>query len=239
MANYYEILGLGETASATEIERALDEQYHKWRRLVTHHDPQVVNRANQALQSLEKIRATLTNSRSRAVYDDGLGLGEAGVAGLEDPSALLAKVSPEGTSPNRPLKSPHVGGRIDVWLCVKCNASNPIDTRYCARCGSALGVDCPECGRINLVSTPYCTNCGIKIKEAVEEQERQRDREELQQVEAQIRRESNQIEDLQRLSRRVILPTTFSKDRALYNDFSEPVGCMVSGSIMLLMMLGV
>lgn len=52
-ANYYEILNLQPTASSADIQTAFENQYNQWRRLVTHHDPKVVNQANQALQALE------------------------------------------------------------------------------------------------------------------------------------------------------------------------------------------
>ena len=48
MATYYEFLQVAPTASVAEIEAAWEERYNHWRRLVTHHDPQVVNEANQS-----------------------------------------------------------------------------------------------------------------------------------------------------------------------------------------------
>ena len=69
--NYYQILGITPSATVAEVETAVEGHYNKWRRLVTHHDPNVVTRANQALQAIERIRTTLTTPDKRAVYDAG------------------------------------------------------------------------------------------------------------------------------------------------------------------------
>jgi DnaJ-class molecular chaperone len=65
MLNYYEILQVASTATTTDIEVACEAHYNRWRRLVTHHDSSVVAQANQALQQLEQIRATLTDPQKR------------------------------------------------------------------------------------------------------------------------------------------------------------------------------
>ena len=55
MSNYYEMLKISHAATKQEIQVAIDDRYDQCRMLVTHHDPNVVNQANMALQSLEKI----------------------------------------------------------------------------------------------------------------------------------------------------------------------------------------
>lgn len=69
MPTYYEILKLPPTATQAEIESKADAQYNQWRRLVTHHDPNVVDEANRALRTLELVRNTLGNSVERSEYD--------------------------------------------------------------------------------------------------------------------------------------------------------------------------
>lgn len=90
MPNYYEVLKVATDANPAEIEAAYDAQYNHWRRLVTHHDPKIVHRANQALRWLEQIRTTLLDDELRTAYDARLGL-TPGISGLADPQAQLSK----------------------------------------------------------------------------------------------------------------------------------------------------
>ena len=76
MPNYYEIIKVQPTAPTAEIVNACEAQYNQWRRLVTHHDQDVVNQANQALQTIEQIRLTLTDTEKRGVYDAAVGIEE-------------------------------------------------------------------------------------------------------------------------------------------------------------------
>ena len=55
MPNYYEVLKLLPTATRTEVEYAIEAEYNQWRRLVTHHDPKMVEQANRHLRVLEEI----------------------------------------------------------------------------------------------------------------------------------------------------------------------------------------
>ena len=84
MPNYYEVLKVAPTASTSEIQVAFDSQYNYWRRLVTHHEAETAQRANQALLYLERIRVTLTDPTQRTAYDLSLG---GSVGGLADPNA--------------------------------------------------------------------------------------------------------------------------------------------------------
>ncbi len=92
MTNYYQTLNLSPSATTRQIEAAIDHQYNKWRRLVTHHDPNIAHQANQALRLLQDIRGTLTNPAKREVYDKAIGL-RGTVGGLADPEALLTQVA--------------------------------------------------------------------------------------------------------------------------------------------------
>ncbi len=51
MPTYYEVLQISSTATLAEIEAACEAQYKHWRRLVTHHDPQVVHKAISQVES--------------------------------------------------------------------------------------------------------------------------------------------------------------------------------------------
>ena len=161
MANYYEILKLPPTASMVEIETAIDAQYNYWRRLVTHHDPQTAQRANQALLAMETIRSTLTDPVKRSNYDTALG---AKVSGLADPQLTASPVpsmrpSPPAspTAPSRPDKSPE---RVDAWLCPHCDKANPIRSMYCQSCGAVLGQVCQQCRAVYEVKASFCPSCG-------------------------------------------------------------------------------
>lgn len=70
MSNYYEILNIKPNATIIEIQEAIDENYDKYRRLVTHHDPAVVIQANNALMQLERIRETLLTPSKKMAYDE-------------------------------------------------------------------------------------------------------------------------------------------------------------------------
>lgn len=165
MTNYYEFIGVAPTALESEITAAIDAQYNNWRRLVTHHDPDKVNQANQALTLLDRIRSTLTDSAKREIYDEGLGLKET-VGGLLDPTAF-----PRG-GPLNPMPAPVKAtaskvaqSEVDAWVCEKCTMPNAIGTRFCAKCGEQLGINCPNCGALLRVSAIFCTKCGKSLEE--------------------------------------------------------------------------
>jgi len=168
MPTYYEILKVQSTATITEIETALDEQYNQWRRLVTHHDPNVVNQANQALQTLEMIRATLIDLEKRSVYDAAIGV-NGPVGGLADPETLLrASVPPirlASTQRTDQVSPTAAIARLDGWVCAQCQTMNPIKTRFCSKCGQQLGLDCPNCSKLTKASDAYCMECGVNIEE--------------------------------------------------------------------------
>jgi ribosomal protein L40E len=158
MATYYEILKVSSTATVAEIETALDMQYHHWRRLVTHHDPTVVNKANQALQALEQIRATLTDPIKRAAYDAKLGL-QGPVGGLADPQArgTASPLPPRpAVVPPEPPTAPATPVRTDAWICPQCGTTNPVQSRFCKKCGQTLGINCPKCNTIIEATAVFC-----------------------------------------------------------------------------------
>ncbi len=165
MANFYETLGITPTASTTEIQSAYDSKYDQWRRLVNHHDQQIVLQAQQALQSLEMIRGTLLDQSKRAAYDAGIGL-NGPIGGLADPAALLRTLSPVA-APTPP--APHAVATVpaapprstSLWTCPKCQADNPASTKFCFKCGTQLVRTCPECKQeSSLIATGMCGNCG-------------------------------------------------------------------------------
>jgi hypothetical protein len=173
MTTYYEILQIQPTASIAEIQAAVDEQYNQWRRLTTHHDPIVVNQANQALQALETIRSTLTDPGKRTVYDSAIGLNGI-IGGVADPGLILKQSSSKSvisTSPKSPPTQPvqFTGPsasiqRMDAWICPKCHKSNSTGAQFCEGCGNRIGDSCPKCGKITELVNAYCPACGADKK---------------------------------------------------------------------------
>ena len=129
MSNYYEILGIVKESSLAEIETAIDRQYNQWRQLVSHHDPKVVNEANQALQILEEIRSTLLEKDNRKKYDKTLASSEK-IGGLGDPEVMLKEMMAGGkrSSSQTLMKNEE---RIDAWVCDDCGQANPLGTQFC------------------------------------------------------------------------------------------------------------
>ena len=196
MSNYYESLHIQPTATDAEITNAIDQQYEQWRRLVTHHDPEVVNQANQQIQLLEKMRGTLTDPAKRAVYDDAIGVRGA-TAGLVDPNAVLnsprlVMTPPPPQSPNASPPPPGTGvttGAVNAWVCPKCAVANGIGTRFCKNCGNALGRECPNCAKTIESVAKFCPECGVDVAKAIiskqiADAEKQRAAEERQRWEA-------------------------------------------------------
>jgi len=172
VTTYYEILKVAPTATGAEIEAAYEAQYNQWRRLVTHHDPSIVNQANQALQVLETIRATLTDPDKRSVYNAAIGLGGS-MGGLADPEAILRMSAPVVTPPPPPRPAatsaptgPTAGPGL--WACPKCGTENPAQTKHCFKCGTQLVRECPECKQLSsLVATGFCGQCGYNYNVAL------------------------------------------------------------------------
>jgi curved DNA-binding protein CbpA len=185
--NLYQLISVPFTATISEIDAAILTKYNEARRLVTHHDPTIVNQANQALQVLEQARATLLNPQRKAAYDASLGLGTT-TGGLADPQAILQKFNlgitatpPSGrsTSTNPPI-GPAVE-RADAWICPGCNTVNPIGTRFCKKCGKEIGIPCPSCQSLVEVHAVFCQKCGVNISSAlkqIQEYERRKKEEE-------------------------------------------------------------
>lgn len=180
MTTYYDILSLAKAASKEEIEAAIDTQYDKWRRLVNHHDPDVVEEANRSLRVLEQIRAVLLNDQKRKEYDASLNVG-----GLTDPDALLksmetAAPTPPAPPPGKPhASSSNTGTPVDAWVCSNCHTPNPMKTRYCLQCGTQVGIDCPACDSLIFAGAQFCPECGVNVAEEqqLKEQEERQERE--------------------------------------------------------------
>lgn len=167
MATYYEFLRVSPGASVAEIEAACETQCNHWRRLATHHDPEMVTRANQALHWLEKVRTTLADPAKREAYDASLGL-RGPVGGLADPQAGLGNTM---ASPlTKPLpKSQELPGvdadqRLDVWVCPRCRAASAVGTQFCKKCGRRLACGCPKCGELVKATAEFCSACGIHLE---------------------------------------------------------------------------
>lgn len=143
-----------------EIEAAYERRYNHWRRLVTHHDPEMVARANQALRVLERIHGTLTDPQKRAVYDASIGTGQVG--GLADPQAVSKVTTPPSPTETPKPSTEAVPRPLDAWLCPECGFASPAITRFCKECGHTLGRDCPQCGKLIEANARFCPGyCSI------------------------------------------------------------------------------
>ncbi|MDP9310395.1 MAG: zinc ribbon domain-containing protein [Chloroflexota bacterium] len=171
MQTYYEFLNVPPTASSGDIEQAIESQYNQWRRLVTHHDPEIANQANQSLNTLEKIRTTLSHPDARLAYDATL-VAAGQVGGLAEPGVQLASTQiprpmvPVAMPPaaiTRGAPAPPVG----LWACGKCHTDNPPQTKFCFKCGTQLVQQCPACGsEASLITTGICGACGTSYLKA-------------------------------------------------------------------------
>ncbi len=47
--------------------------------------------------------------------------------------------------PNQPTITPELSDRNKDLECKKCGWSNPIDSKFCNRCGPSLSTVCPNC----------------------------------------------------------------------------------------------
>lgn len=170
MSTYYEMLKIQPTATITEIEAAIETQYHQWRRLVTHHDPNVVEQANRSLRALEQIRTTLTDPTRRAVYDEAIGV-RGQIGGLADPEALLSQATQPPPPPRPAPTAKPAEERLDAWVCPKCQSSNPVGARHCTRCGQQLGQECPKCRQLIPRVATFCSHCGTEIQAFLRQQQ--------------------------------------------------------------------
>ncbi|MBP7212641.1 MAG: zinc ribbon domain-containing protein [Anaerolineaceae bacterium] len=179
MQNYYDLLQVPRTASASEIEAKLDDQYQKWKALVTHHDNNIAMQANQALQTIEQMRSTLLDPASRFSYDVELDKELANSGGLADPNIAIAQpamapvfgIPTMGTGSTAAIVKPGMLDRTDAWICPNpdCKKANPIGTTFCANCGETLAKNCPNCGALVEASNKFCSNCGVDRQSFFEE----------------------------------------------------------------------
>lgn len=67
--DYYDVLGLGRTASLDEISDAVKKQMRQWRKRTEAADLGVRQEAELRVKQIEDARATLTNAMARQAYD--------------------------------------------------------------------------------------------------------------------------------------------------------------------------
>jgi len=193
MNNYYDLLNIPQDANQSEIETVLDDQYTKWRTLVTHHDNNVVAQANQALSQLEDIRNILMNPEKRWAYNHSLLANQANMAGLADPDVFLAQNPVSHVmAPPRPRASGSEQAplsemnRINAWICTNpnCKKTNLIGTQFCVKCGTRIGLECPSCNEFVEISSKFCSSCGAYKAEYFKENQAEQIQAEIQQAEA-------------------------------------------------------
>jgi hypothetical protein len=105
----------------------------------------MVDKANQALQWLETIRATLTDPDKRQAYDATLGVEHVAEGAVQSPAA------------------PDVSN--DILVCPECHTENPEGARFCGNCGKVLSEACPKCGIQVMFYEKFCPQCGGNIEE--------------------------------------------------------------------------
>lgn len=177
MPNYYEILNIQPGATRTEIEQSLDAQYNKLRQLVTHHDPNIVNRANFGLQTLEKIRSVLIDDGKRSAYDAAISNNMGGPADPTSNSLLTNSLTVHpmrGTSPSQsaPRYLPQTQASAQrIWACPKCQSPNAVNSQFCKKCGESLASLCPSCNSLVEKNSQFCANCGVNVAQAQRKKE--------------------------------------------------------------------
>jgi ribosomal protein L40E len=63
----------------------------------------------------------------------------------------------------QPMITPELSEKNDELVCKKCGCSNPIDSKFCNKCGSPLSAVCPNCGNKNPSDASFCNECGTRI----------------------------------------------------------------------------
>jgi len=243
MNNYYDLLNISQDANQSEIETVLDDQYTKWRALVTHHDNNVVAQANQALSQLEEIRNTLMNPEKRRVYNNSLLASQGNVAGLADPDILLAQ-NPVGhvMAPPRP----RVGGggqaaqaemdRTDAWICTNpnCKKANPIGTQFCVKCGTRIGLDCPSCGEFVEISNKFCSSCGVNKVEYFKKNQA----EQIQSLQELIKETQAEIQEAETNPKKYYKAKTYQLKQVFVSITGSNIGKAIFVGGWLMLMLG-
>ena len=206
MDNYYHILGVSSTASAAELEAAMDALYQEnQQKARLTHNRDVADEANRMLRLLEEqIRPTLTDPARRAAYDAQLAEAER-TGGLADPGAqqggpiLPPRPEKPGKSGPQPVVAP-----VDAWVCPQCGTTSPRGTRFCSKCRAQIGIDCPKCKKLTLKSDPYCAECGADLREELERERQEKRAQEaaaaIARAQAQIQAEQNKIAELEKLT---------------------------------------
>lgn len=231
MPNYYEILQIRPDAPAPEIEVACEAQYNRWRRLVTHHDPAVVNQAGQALRFLEAARATLLDPAKRAAYDAGLGR-PGTLGGLADPQARPRIGVPP--PPKSPSPTPESAANVppDAWVCPECHALNTRKMPYCPQCGAQMARACPKCGELMEKAAQFCSHCGVDVLD----EEYQQQRRELR---ARLEMEKRHLSFLYRRLNHFILHPKTQEEGGWDLAFTEPGRSRTAKVVVLLITIAI
>lgn len=164
MGNYYEILAITSQANSAEIANAIGNHYNQVRRLINHHDPGVVNQANQALLVLEQMKVVLLDPKKKAEYD----LSISTVGGLADTTAH-STIVPGQTNIGISNTQNNLGGNVriaDGWICPKCKRPNPKGALFCQHCSEAIGRICPNCSTHYESKVAFCPSCGKSFEHA-------------------------------------------------------------------------
>jgi len=164
MENYYEILSITPQANSEENTNSIGNHYNQVRRLINHHDPGVVNQANQALLVLEKMKVVLSDPLKKAEYN----LSITTVGSLLDTFTYSTNVLEQtnfiiGNTQN------NLGGYVlgtDGWICPKCQQPNLKGALFCQYCSEAIGRICSDCMTHYESKVAFCPSGGKSIEQA-------------------------------------------------------------------------
>ena len=190
--------------------------------MVTHHKPEIVDEANNALRTIENVRTTLLNAEKRSEYDKQLTATLGNQAGLSDPDAIFTSSGSNfggnfsGIPPQRPSPVLPQAERTDAWICpnTACKKANPIGTTFCANCGETLAKNCPNCGALVEASNKFCSNCGVDKQSFFEESKKA-------EIQA-LREQQSKVEQL--LQEAENNPLAFAKN---HKEFIPDTGCLL------------
>ncbi len=81
------------------------------------------------------------------------------VLDLEEARDGVLKSASRLSAPS-PARKQYQGGSR---LCPECSQDNPLDQKYCGKCGSLLERTCPQCGKGVVPGTMFCGQCGHSL----------------------------------------------------------------------------
>ncbi len=83
---------------------------------------------------------------------------------VADPETLSIVIKTLNPRQELSTQSESVTKEIEHLSCPKCdNKENPLGSKFCNNCGSALSPVCPKCDNPNPAEAMFCGQCGSKL----------------------------------------------------------------------------